>query len=199
MTTEGDTSMNDNPPSGASQWKQIPGDNAVVSRTSQIFNPFVASDPVPRSIRPQVFQALLRPGEEMIALMHSPRVILDEPGVPTSWIREAAGVGSTRSLIAMTRSRLFFFTEFPIMPPGEGGLVVAPLGLKANRQYREFPIGDGASLSPLAKARFTITWASGLKLTVCAKQIAAPPIYRRKPIKKFYRALKQVLGQSPIG
>src|ERR1700686_715050 len=116
--------------SGPTEWKQIPGDSAVVSRTSQQFNPFKAYDPVPRSIRPQVFKALLRPGEEVLALMRSPRVILDEPGQTSSWMSEAVGVGNGRNLVAITRSRLFLFAEFTITPPGEGGIVVAPLGLK---------------------------------------------------------------------
>lgn len=192
--------MSDDPQSaaGAPEWKQIPGDNAVVSRTVQALNPVKASDPVPRSIRAQVFKALLRPGEEVIAWMHSPRVVVDEPGQTTSWMREAVGVGNSRKLVAMTRSRLFVFAEFPIMPPGEGGIVVAPLGLKMTRQYLEFPLADGASLSPYAKAQFTISWTSGRKLTVWAKEMLSPPIYRRKPIKRLYRALKEVLGPGQI-
>lgn len=198
MGVEGDTSMSDDPPSGESEWKRIPGDNAVISRTSQTFNPFATYDPIPRSIRPQVFQALLRPGEEVIALYRSPRVVLDEPGKTTSFIREAVGVGNGQNLVAVTRSRLLLFAEFAITPPGEGGIIVAPLGLQMARQYREFPL-EGGSLSPYAKARFTISWASGLKLTVFAKRLTAPPIYRRKPIKKLHEALRQVMGQSPIG
>lgn len=174
-------------------WQPIPGDRVIVPRRSENFNPF-ASEPLPKSIRDKVFSLILRPGEDVLATMHCPKVLIHERSEPPKQLDVAIGSGRN-SVLAVTRSRLLLFSVFLTSPSGSPSVELG--GIETERRYREFPLGHGELLSPLKGGRFTLSWRTGAQLVASAKQHAIP-VYRRKPIKRFYRALTRAVGEFPF-
>jgi hypothetical protein len=142
-------------------------------------------------MRSRVLDAVLPPGESVVASLRASRAYVSEPGSSTT--RFGFGTG-TWPFLAATQSRLLLFFEFIPSPP-QGGVIVAPLGVQLIRQYLELPLGGVASISPYSRSRFTLSWSGGLQLQVL-RGPPATPFYLRGPIKTFYAAVSGVL-QSP--
>jgi hypothetical protein len=192
--------MTDATAGSSSQWQPIPGSHAVLSGVASSISTR-GGDPLPSSIRAEVFRVILPTDEAVVASMYSPRVIVATSGQhpsigPPGLVITAEGIGqSPQTFLALTRSRILIFSAFWDMEPGTVSVTVA--GPKSIRRYLSVPF-TGASVSPYTSARFTLAWNTGLSVTICAKVPASPPIYRRKPIRLFYQAICQVLGQPSL-
>lgn len=175
-------------------WRPIPGDRVMVSKRSEGLNP-MALNPLPRRIQHNVFSQILRPSEVVLATLRCRRVFVHERTEAKHEMAPATGDGP-RSLLAVTRRRLLLFSLFLASPGGPAS--VALLGVEFERRYREFPLGHGELLSPLRWGEFTVTWRAGTRLVASTTRHKASTLPWRGPVRRFYGALRQSVGDYPF-
>lgn len=172
-----------------SDWKAVPGEEAKVSKGFQIRQGMLGqSSTLPPAMQAVVFAAILPAGERVVECQHLPRVYVTGPEVDLQ-----LGFGApTNPCVAVTTSRLLLFYEFSTAGLSRG-ITLAPRGVDQVRQYLELPFA-GASLSPLARRDFSLTWSSGLRLQMFSTKAGAP-FSRGGPLRAIYSALSGSVQQ----
>jgi hypothetical protein len=179
--------MSSSPSAAPESWKQVPADDAAVSKGFQFFHSIQSGSALPTEMRSRVLDAVLPAGESVVASLHRSRVYVTDPGPPT----RKFGLG-TKSwpFLAATGSRVLLFSEF-MSGPSQGGVITTSFGVEMVRQYLELPLA-GASISPYSRNRFTLSWSGGIQLEVLPGPPAAP-FYLRGPLKGFYATVSELL------